>query len=71
LRFPLLIDSHFIHQARLRSLDVTGLDGIDAAVEVDLTDDNTNGAGGLLRRHDRDARGLRCGRGGPPPGRGR
>ena len=47
MRFPLLIDSHFIHQARLRSLDVTGLDGIDAAVEVDLTDDNTNGAGGL------------------------
>ena len=47
LRFPLLVDTHFIHRARLRALDVSGLGGVDAAVEVDLTDDNTNGVGGL------------------------
>jgi len=45
LRYASLPDTHFIHRADMRV--VAPHDGIDAAVELDVTDDLSNGMGGL------------------------
>lgn len=47
LRFANLPDSHFIHRAQMRVLACDDRADVSAVVEIDVSDENTNGAGGL------------------------
>lgn len=47
LRYDRLPDSHFIHRAEMRKVTPLPGSGIDAIMEVDVTDETDNGHGGL------------------------
>ena len=47
LRYDHLPATHFIHRAAMRIVTTPADSGADAIVEIDVTGDSTNGAGGL------------------------
>ena len=47
LRYDHLPATHFIHRAEMRTLTPPASSGVDAMIEIDVTDDTTNRAGGL------------------------
>ena len=47
LRYDHLPATHFIHRAAMRTITTPAGSGVDAIVEIDVTDETTNGAGGL------------------------
>ena len=47
LRFGHLGDTHFIHRAEMRTITPQPGSGVDAILEIAVTEENVNGAGGL------------------------